>query len=409
MAGIQRSRPRAVVGGLLAVVVAAACLSTVAATPAAAERATPRLKAQDRPIICHRTKSPANPYNQVVVANPGALDGHAAHRGPVFEPGLERWGDIIPPIRPGLPLGRDWPAGREIWENGCEVPADIGSLPSASLGAVACAPAGPTLVVRAANAPDATQPAEITVLVDGAAVETVGPLAPGESETVTLSTDLAVAEDRTFTVEVRSDGEVLASRVVTVDCVGDQPALEIDARVTCAGLGAVGVVSVRNNTTAPVTVTATVDGASMGDPVVVAPGAATELTIGLARYEDQTIVGRVLVDGSVRGTWTVTPDCRAPRPRPRASVRVQCDPSVAVVRLANTGDPDSSSVFTIRVNGRLYGGHQTTIVKNVERFEGRGARVTIRSAGRVILSRRLRVDCRGTGPVVVGPSRSVPG
>ena len=50
-------------------------------------------------------------------------------------------------------------------------------------------------------------------------MQTVGPVAPGDEETVTLTGGgLAARENQTFTVEVRSGGEVIAAEVITVDC-----------------------------------------------------------------------------------------------------------------------------------------------------------------------------------------------
>ena len=71
--------------------------------------------------ICHRTFDRTNPYNQITVTIPFAK-GHAAqHDGPIYTPDCTRgWGDIIPPI-PDLPNGHNWPEGRDILNDGCEV------------------------------------------------------------------------------------------------------------------------------------------------------------------------------------------------------------------------------------------------------------------------------------------------
>ncbi len=62
------------------------------------------------------------------------------------------------------------------------------------------------------NGADATAPAFFTILVDGVVVETIGPVAPGDSETVTLTGGgLGLEEDQTITVEVRSGGEIIDS------------------------------------------------------------------------------------------------------------------------------------------------------------------------------------------------------
>ena len=80
-------------------------------------------------------------------------------------------------------------------------------------------------------------------------------------------------ENQTFTVEVRSGGEIIASEVVTLDCAPVSPSVEISAELACADGAAQGTVTVTNNGPAPVTVTATADGIRLGTPVVVAPGA----------------------------------------------------------------------------------------------------------------------------------------
>ena len=97
------------------------------ATPSA-ERAPQN---DNKVAICHRTNSETNPYNNIVVAKSAAINGHAGHTGPIFGPDVEDWGDIIPPIVPGLPDGLNWPEGRAILDNGCEMEPDPGPMPEA--------------------------------------------------------------------------------------------------------------------------------------------------------------------------------------------------------------------------------------------------------------------------------------
>lgn len=377
-------------------------------------------KQQEKVTICHRTKSNTNPYDQIVVTREAAISAHSAHTGPIFTPGADNWGDIIPPIRPGLPLGLNWPEGRPILDNGCETkPPDIGPQPGASIGDAACVGTTPSVTVTVTNADDATAPAFFTILVDGAEVETVGPVAPGESETVTLGgAGLSTRENQTFTVEVRSGGEVIASRVVTVDCAPGPPQVAIDAQLTCAGEVAQGTATVTNNGAEPVEISATVDGAPIGTPVTVAPGATGTGAIDLSAYEDQTVTVNVLVDGTVVATYTVTPDCVAPRADPRVSVAGHvCPPPSATVTLSNQGEPDSQVVFVIRVNGRVvqesapvFGGDITTIVVDLSRYEDRTVVVGVRANGELLGSRVIRVDCEqpATGPATgAGPDDSV--
>jgi hypothetical protein len=373
-----------------------------------------------RVTICHRTNSNTNPYNQIAVSEASAIAGHASHTGPIFTPGADNWGDIIPPIRPGLPDGLNWPEGRPILDNGCETaPPDVGPQPSASIGEVACVGTTPSVEVTVTNGPEATAPARFTILVDGALVETVGPVAPGDSETVLLGgPGLATRENLTFTVEVRSGGEVIDSRVITVDCAPGPPQVGIDAQLTCAGDVAQGTATVTNNGAEPVAVSATVDGTPVGTPVTVGPGTTGTGTIDLSAYEDETVTVNVLVDGSVVATYTVTPDCVAPQADPRVSVAGQvCPPPSATVTLSNQGDPDSQVVFVIRVNGKvvqetapLFGGDTTTIVGDLSRYEDQTVVVGIRANGVLLDSRVIRVNCeeRAAGPAAgAGPGDSV--
>ena len=92
----------------------------------------------DKVTICHRTNSRTNPYDQIVVSTSAAISSHAYHVGPIFGPDVEEWGDIIPPIRPGLPHGLNWPEGRAILHNGCEMDPDVGPRPHARVGDLGC-------------------------------------------------------------------------------------------------------------------------------------------------------------------------------------------------------------------------------------------------------------------------------
>lgn len=89
----------------------------------------------DKVQICHATGSDSNPYivTQVDVSSVDEegnqfLNGHGDHTGPVFDPDdpQDSWGDIIPPITnpdTGTTFdGLNWPAGEDIWLNGCQVP-----------------------------------------------------------------------------------------------------------------------------------------------------------------------------------------------------------------------------------------------------------------------------------------------
>jgi hypothetical protein len=84
--------------------------------------------------ICHRTNSNTNPYVQITVDESAVDGGNGAdhlgqHTGPLWDPTLKeqhiKWGDIIPPFdangdpRPDPSLIANWPAGQDIFENGC--------------------------------------------------------------------------------------------------------------------------------------------------------------------------------------------------------------------------------------------------------------------------------------------------
>lgn len=388
----------------------------VPATSAGPETAAVALQAVADPepkvTICHRTNDPTNPYNQLAVTISQAI-GHAAeHNGPIFSPGGPRpWGDIIPPI-PGLPGGQNWPEGRGILNNGCEVTPDPGPLPNATIGAVECVGALPSLEVTVSNDADATAPAIFNIFVDGALVQTVGPVAPGQTQTVTLTgAGLQARENQTFTVEVRSGGAVVASEVITVDCAPPPPGVEITAELSCGEGGAEGSLAVTNNGPDPVTVTVTVNGDPLGQPLVVGPGATEMGTGDLSQFEDQTVTVQVLVDGQVVATYQPMPDCElAPLPRVRVA-GLECPPPSATATLSNAGDPESTVVFTILVNGRvvqqtapLFGGDTTTIVGDLTPYEDQTVTIELRANGEVLGSRTIAVNCRRPADLDIAPA-----
>lgn len=105
----------------------------------AADPTSPGNSGEHKVTICHRTNSATNPYVQITV-DFHAVDGHGedsdhagVHTGGVYEPGMkergEAWGDIIPAFT--TPDGEAHPAvnwtaaGQAIFENGCELPAEV--------------------------------------------------------------------------------------------------------------------------------------------------------------------------------------------------------------------------------------------------------------------------------------------
>ena len=392
--------------------------SPAAAGPGATvPRATPSRKApsqaagdprraapQPKVTICHRTSSRTNPYNQIAVAVSAIVPvGHVDHTGPIFSPTGQDWGDIIPPV-PGLPGGLNWPEGRPILDNGCEVQPDVGPLPRASIGDAVCDGTQPTVAVTVTNGADATAPAEFAELLDGVQVSIIGPLAPGESRTVVVRGPLQGQENQTFTVEVRSPpgGVVIASRVITADCAPGPPDFDIGARLTCRGAVAEGRVEVTNNEANAIEVTATIDGAPVEQPaLLVGPGETGTAAADLSPFEDRTITVEILVDGDPVATYTVTPDCVGPQASPSVSVAgLGCPPPSATVTLGNTGDPESQVVFVILVDGKVvqetepvFGGDTTTIVGDLSRFEDQTVVVELRANGEVLGSRTIKVNC----------------
>ena len=317
---------RVLARSLLALLALAACLVVL---PEGAEAAP-----EEKVTICHRTSSRTNPYDQQAVARSSAVEGHKSHTGPVFSEDVERWGDIIPPITPGLPQGLNWNAeGRAVLDNGCEVPPDVGPLPAATIGDAACTGTTPTVDVTVGNDAGATDPATFTIRVNGEPVQTVGPVAPGDSETVTLT---GAPEDEVAVIEVVSDGQVIASKVVTADCAPGPPPVTLRADLGCSGDTAVGRLEVSDNGPDPIEVQLFVDGSQVGPTVTVAPGATETREIDVEAYEDRTVTARVVVDGETVATYTITPDCVAPAPTPSARVAgTVCPPPTATVTLAN--------------------------------------------------------------------------
>ena len=270
--------------------------------------------------------------------------------------------------------------------------------------------------MRVAKRDDATQPAFFRILLDGSVVRVVGPVAPGASETVVLSAELQPYEDQTVTIEVRSGGDVIASRVVTVDCVPPPPQVETDAKLVCGPDGAQGRLTVTNNETTPVRMVLRINGKAVG-AVRVRPGATKTGTIDLSQYEDKTVTARLWVNGVLVATFTATPNCVAPKPAPTVSVAgLICPPPTSTITLSNHGDPASAVGFVVRVDGRvvletapLYGGDTTTVVADLSKYEDQTVVVTVHANGEELGSRTIKVDCRGVSPgnggtTPIGPS-----
>ena len=164
----------------------------------------------------------------------------------------------------------------------------------------------------------------------------------------------------------------------------------------------------------------TVDGTPVAKPLVVEPG--SHRTAPPTSRSSRTRPSRfILVDGVEAATYTPTPDCVAPRPSPRVSVAgLECPPPSTTVTLANDGDPESTVVFTILVNGRvvqesapMFGGDTTTIVGDLTPYEDRKMNVVLRArrrgAGQPHDQRELRGRGRGVCFLRTGGSSTGPG
>jgi hypothetical protein len=113
--------------------------------------------------LCHATDADSNPYVMITVdiASAGEAQtakGHAAHTGPIWQPGDQanhvKWGDIIPPYTffgfsfPGL----NWTAaGMAILHNGCKVAT--ATPPASSPRTTPPSPTAPATPTASSGAP----------------------------------------------------------------------------------------------------------------------------------------------------------------------------------------------------------------------------------------------------------------
>jgi hypothetical protein len=67
-----------------------------------------------RVTICHATGSATNPYVQITVSENAVREGHGHNRN-----GHQGGEDIIPPGPSYDPNGRNWEAGKPIYDEGC--------------------------------------------------------------------------------------------------------------------------------------------------------------------------------------------------------------------------------------------------------------------------------------------------
>lgn len=80
--------------------------------------------------ICHATDSQTNPYNEESPNKTADVGGHSKDTGSIWYSGIDdhSWGDIIPPFNyiGGSFSGLNWPEGKDILNNACEMPLSCG-------------------------------------------------------------------------------------------------------------------------------------------------------------------------------------------------------------------------------------------------------------------------------------------
>jgi hypothetical protein len=128
---------------------------------------TPGGGGSQKVTLCHRTNSETNPYVRITVSINSVIKGagHDGHNGPIFAAGMksakQKWGDIIPSFTyPGGSYGgKNWPAGRAIFDAGCTV-----SLPtSTASGSPSPSPSGTVTVTTTVTGPNGTSTVTETV------------------------------------------------------------------------------------------------------------------------------------------------------------------------------------------------------------------------------------------------------
>jgi hypothetical protein len=119
--------------------------------------------------LCHATDSYTNPYVRITVDVASVIKnhGHGDHDGPVFYPRIPKhtkWGDIIPPFdfgAAGSYSGKNWsPAGRAIFDDGCELPPSPNTTTTIEVGSSTTATTAPPTSTTQATA--TTEPSTTT-------------------------------------------------------------------------------------------------------------------------------------------------------------------------------------------------------------------------------------------------------
>lgn len=267
----------------------------------------------------------------------------------------------------------------------CPVPP---AAPGGTIGDVVCSQGGATVSLSNTGG----LATDITILRNGAAVETVNVAAGGSATRL-----VTVPEDTTAAITLVSGGTTIASRSVAADCVqppavpgstiGDIVCADGGAHATLTNTGGEDAVfTVSLNGTA--TYTVTVPGGETRDQLVpIAEN--TTATIDVA-------------SGAHTNSKTVTRDCIPPAVPSGAVGDISCTDGGAYATLTNTGG--ETATFTVTVNGALLdtltvtGG--STAYRLVPIAEDTSADVAIAS-GAFATNRTIARDC--TPPPVTPP------
>ncbi len=129
---------------------------TVTATPSGGDGGT-----SQKVTLCHRTNSDHNPYVRITVSINSVIksSGHDGHNSQVYAAGMkaahQKWGDVIPSFTYTTKTGdtasyggRNWPAGRAIFDAGCAVsrptPTQFGTTSVSPSDTASVSPSGTT-------------------------------------------------------------------------------------------------------------------------------------------------------------------------------------------------------------------------------------------------------------------------
>jgi LPXTG-motif cell wall-anchored protein len=358
---------------------------------------------QAQVTICHATSSRDNPYKLITLSTNAAINSHAFHTGPIFTPDLPAgavWGDIIPPIQPGLPDGLNWPEGAPILANGCE-PLPPEPLPGAEIGEVECGDVTATVAVTLTNDAAATANARFAILVNGSPQPPVTVVPPGGTETVPL--DVTAFEDTFVTVEVQSPpGNPIAESTVVVSCeppppIGPLPGVEFGT-VDCATLTVPVTLTNHEDATADATFTILVEGEVVVEGVTVAPGGTVTEEVDVSAFVGDE-VDITVTSPPVVAVHTFTVDCDPGPGLSAAFGEAECDGETAMIPVTLTNGAAADATFAILVAGDVVAEETVaaegseTVPVDLTAFEDEVVRLAVVSEDVLILEEFVPVDC----------------